>query len=239
MVDTKSRPWDETFVKLVEDGIFPKVLYRCLLFGYPRTGKSRLPFTMFVKCERVTFHRQQPVDDLIGGMALKDGRTVWLDGPAVRAMREGRVIVFDEIDRHSAEQYSALLALLDDPAGITLPTGERVNAVPGYGVVATTNELPSQLADALYDRFDIHLRADTLAKGLQERLGPLAKPAHAAMLRGGSTEKGYHHWRRPGSVNLFIVAAKLRQHGLADAQIAEAIGLHGQEATDFLTALAT
>lgn len=234
---TKHNTWDDTLRRAVNSGHFPGVFNRVLVFGFPRTGKSSLPATLFGSAgvERITFHRQQPVDDLIGGYGLVDGRTIWLDGPVIRAMRNGTKAVCDEIDRHSAEQYSFVLAMLDDPAAISLPTGERVNAAQGYGVIATTNELPSSLPDALRDRFDLILKADTLSKPLQEALGDFAKPAQACVGRG--SDRGYKDWKREGSVNLFIVASKLRRAGLADDHIAEALGLVGQEAADFLTAL--
>jgi hypothetical protein len=234
------RQWDDTFKVIVNSGIFPDVVFRILLSGWPRTGKSTLPYTLFgaENIERTTVHRQMPVDDLIGGMGLVNGSTVWQDGPVVRALRYGRKLILDEIDRHSGEIYSLLLGVLDDPAGITLPTGERVRAARGYGVIATTNEPPSKLADALYDRFDLVLKVETLSQGLQEALGDFAGCAQNVIGRGGSGERTELNWSRPATVNLFIAASKLRRHGLQDEKIAEVLGLTDQEACDFLAAIA-
>jgi hypothetical protein len=174
-----------------------------------------------------------PVDDLIGGMALVNGSTQWQDGPAVRAMRTGVTLLIDEVDQFSGEIRCFLHAIMDDPAGVTLPTGERVNAKDGFCVVGTTNALPSTLPDALYDRFDLVLKADTLSVGLQKALGEFVEPAKS-VVGGGAT----YEWQRPASVNLYIAAAKMRAKGIQDNAIAEYLGLTGQMATDFLAVVA-
>lgn len=225
--------WDALMQRLVKDGTIPNPLYRILLFGPPRTGKSSIPKTLFLVHERVTMHKQLPTDDLLGGYALVDGTTKWQDGPAVRAMRKGLCIVIDEIDHVSAECRCILHALMDDPAGITLPTGERVSAKEGYCVIATTNQLPSALPGPVLDRFDLVLKADTLAHGLREQLGQLAKPATAVIARDRS-----YNWSRPASVNFFIAVSKLRKIGMPDEKIVSALGLSGKTAADALIALA-
>src|SRR6056300_1220414 len=37
-------------------------------------------------------------DDLLGGYRLKDGQTVWQNGPVIEAMERGAVLLLDEID---------------------------------------------------------------------------------------------------------------------------------------------
>jgi AAA domain (dynein-related subfamily) len=235
-----TKTWDDTFSAIVHAGVFPHTVHRVLISGWPRTGKSTLPGKLFGadNVERTTVHRQMPVDDLIGGMAMVNGTTVWQDGPAVRALRHGKKLVLDEIDRHSGEIYSFILAIADDPAGVTLPTGERVNAAQGYGLIATTNEPPSKLADALYDRFDLVLKADTLSRGLQQALGEFAECAQNVIGRGGAGQRVELKWTRPATVNLFIAASKLRKHGCDDERIAELLGLTESETVDFLAAIA-
>lgn len=225
--------WDALLLKLIADGVIPAVINRICLFGPPRTGKSTLPGTVLKGVQRVTLHKQMPVDDLLGGMALVNGSTVWQDGPAVRAMRNGTALVIDEFDQFSGEIRCALHAIMDDPAGITLPTGERIEAKPGYCVIATTNASPATLPDALYDRFDMVLKADTLSQGLQKALGTFAEHAQNVVKRDAT-----YAWERGASVNLFIAASKLRSKGMADAAIAQCLGLTGKYATDFLAVIA-
>ncbi len=87
-------------------------------------------------------------------------------------MRRGCALVLDEIDQHSPELHCALHAILDDKAiaGITLPTGERVEPAAGFAVIATTNAQPSALPEALLDRFDVKLLANEPAPAVLEQL---------------------------------------------------------------------
>lgn len=225
--------WDDTMRRLIKDKLIPNPLYRVLLWGPPRTGKSYAGTDLFeVGSERCTIHKQLPTEDLLGGYALVNGTTQWMDGPAIRALRNGKTLVLDEVDQISPECRCILHALLDDPAGITLASGERVKAKEGYCVIGTTNAQPSSLPPAILDRFDLILLANTLSKGLQGALGALANQANAVVGR----DKTYN-WHRPASVNLFLAAAKLRKKGLKDEQIVLALGLSGKPATDALIAL--
>jgi hypothetical protein len=225
--------WDDILRRLVKDKLIPQPLYRILLYGPPRTGKSSIAHDLFLKHERQTIHKRLPTDDLLGGYGLIEGTTKWQDGPAVRAMRLGLPFVADEIDQISPECRCIAHAILDDPPGITLPTGERVQAKPGYCVIATTNALPSALPPAILDRFDLILCANTLAKGLEGKLGQLAAPAANVLARG---DRNYH-WVRPASINLFLAVAKLREKGLDDNRIVIALGFQGSQATDVLLSI--
>jgi len=229
-----SKPWDHKLTEFVESGIFggpTGILNRMNISGYSRTGKTTL-LNRLLKTERVTFHRAMPLDDLIGGLQLVDGRTVWVDGPAVRCLRDGKCLQIDEANEIPAECQTMFYALLDDPAGITLPTGERVEASPGYSVVTTMNPTPDCFPHPIYDRFDIYLTADRLSEGTRKALGRFANNADAVV--------GYNQpkldWKRPASVNAFLAAAKMQQRGISNEKIAEVLGWEGKDRTDFLLA---
>jgi MoxR-like ATPase len=231
---TTSKAWDEKFTSFVTDGIIGRAgspLHRVCISGYSRTGKSTL-VQRLLKGERITFHQAMPLDDLIGGWALIDGRTVWVDGPAVRALKEGKCLLIDEANFVPPECQTMFYALLDDPAGITLPNGQRVEAAPGYCVVATMNPDPTCLPHPVYDRFDIYLKATTLSKGTREALGQFANNAEAVIGFGQPKLT----WKRPASVNAFLAANKLRKIGVSDEAIAETLGWEDREASDFLIA---
>jgi nitric oxide reductase NorQ protein len=171
-----NQTWADVLNELVVNSAIPDRVHRVLLYGPPGTGKSSWAQSAFAHVERVTLHAQMPPEDLIGSMALvarKGGtNTVWQDGPAVRAMRRGSALVIDEIDQHSPELRCALHAILDDRsiAGITLPTGERVEPAEGYTVIATANAEPSMLPDALLDRFDLVLLANRPIAAVLDKL---------------------------------------------------------------------
>jgi SpoVK/Ycf46/Vps4 family AAA+-type ATPase len=108
----------------------------------------------------------------------KGSRTVFIDGAATRAMREGKLLILDEIDRHSPEVESVLHAILDDRkiASLQLPTGEIVRPKEGFQVIATTNSEPECLGEALLDRFEIILHAKEPINGITDEFkAPLKK----------------------------------------------------------------
>lgn len=229
-----TKTWDQKLVDYVERGIFPGIVNRMNIHGYSRTGKSTL-VSKLLKSERITFHQGMPLDDLIGGWALIDGRTVWVDGPAVRALKNGTCLQIDEANEVPNECQTMYYALLDDPAGITLPNGERVDARPGYCVVTTMNPTPEIFPHPVYDRFDIYLKADTLSEGTKKALGQFAANAESVI----SFNQPKLDWKRPASVNAFLAANKMKTHGLSNERIAEVLGWEGREATDFLIATST
>ena len=47
---------------------------------------------------RVNVTIETDEDDLLGGYRLKDGQTIWQDGPVVEAMKRGAILLLDEID---------------------------------------------------------------------------------------------------------------------------------------------
>lgn len=148
---------------------------RALLAGPPGTGKSSYPENRWGDegpVYRVALTEDSGPEDLLGGYTLREGNTDWVDGPAVRAMREGQPLVLDEIDRGSVSVQSILHAILDDfeIARVHLPTGETVIPAQGYCVIATQNGRPQDLDEPILDRFDIVLVCVQPHEGILGRL---------------------------------------------------------------------
>ena len=133
-----------------------------LLYGPPGTGKTTAgnfagnPESVF----NVTLTEETPAAELRGHYVPRGGDFIWQDGPALTAYRHGARLVLNEIDKASGDAMTFCHALLDDPgiSAITLPTGETVKPHPGFSVVATTNGDPSDLPEALADRFSISIQ---------------------------------------------------------------------------------
>jgi hypothetical protein len=236
---TQEKTWANVLTDLASGGALPGSIHRVLLFGPAGTGKSSWAIGAFGRdnVERVTLHAQLPPEDLIGAMALvarKGGTdTVWQDGPCIRAMRQGKVLVVDEIDQFSPETRTALHAILDDKsiAGITLPTGERVTPADGFCVIATTNARPDELPGPLLDRFDLVLLANRPAPGIFAGL-----PTGLGNLLARAYDKQVAYaWTPEVSVRSILALERLSNAiGYQDA--AELI--FGESATDILASIA-
>ncbi|NKY17876.1 ATP-binding protein [Tsukamurella spumae] len=141
------------------------------LVGPPGTGKTSLPLAAFGvdDCVVVGLHGDSKVSDLVGKYIPADpgeespSGFVWRDGPLVTAMREGKVLVADELTRAPAETVAVLFGALDArrEIGIDDRPGEVVRAVEGFLVVATWNPDGvgvNELDGALLRRFPLQVK---------------------------------------------------------------------------------
>ncbi len=98
-------------------------------------------------------------------------------------------------------------ALLDDKsiAGITLPTGERIEPAVGFTVIATTNAEPSTLPEALLDRFDLVLLANQPAPAVLERL----PRGLANVVSRAYDRQSVARWTPPVSVRSILALTRL------------------------------
>ncbi|MDU3989372.1 MAG: MoxR family ATPase, partial [Staphylococcus sp.] len=82
---------------------------------------------------------------------------IFIDGPVIKAMREGHILYIDEINMAKPETLPILNGVLDYRRQLTNPfTGEVIKAAPGFNVIAAINEgyvgtLP--MNEALKNRF--------------------------------------------------------------------------------------
>ena len=87
---------------------------------------------------RVQMSRETDEDDLIGGFRLVNGDTVWVDGPAVVAAKQGAILLLDEIDL-GGPALMCLQPLLEGNGIFVKKTGEYVVPAPGFNILATAN----------------------------------------------------------------------------------------------------
>ena len=77
-------------------------------------------------------------DDLLGGYRLKDGQTVWQNGPVIEAMERGAILLLDEIDLAS-NKIMCLQPILEGNGVYVKKINKFVKPKVGFNVVATAN----------------------------------------------------------------------------------------------------
>ena len=87
---------------------------------------------------RVNITIETDEDDLLGGYRLKDGQTVWQNGPVIEAMERGAVLLLDEIDLAS-NKIMCLQPILEGNGVFLKKTGTFVEPSQGFNVIATAN----------------------------------------------------------------------------------------------------
>jgi len=87
---------------------------------------------------RVNITIETDEDDLLGGYRLKDGQTVWQNGPVIEAMERGAVLLLDEIDLAS-NKIMCLQPILEGSGVYVKKINKFVKPADGFNVIATAN----------------------------------------------------------------------------------------------------
>lgn len=144
-----------------------------LLFGPTGSGKTSLVKAYCadnnLPYRRVSLNGGVTVEDLVGHWIIKDAETEWKDGVLTEAMKNGYVIVLDEINAASPEIMFVLNSVLDDDRMLVLTQkdGSIIKPHANFRVIATAN--PAELGgyvgakemnESLIDRFHLVLYLD-------------------------------------------------------------------------------
>ena len=126
----------------VKNVITSKKFYPVFITGLSGNGKT-LAVTQacaVAKREmiRVNITIETDEDDLLGGYRLKDGQTVWQNGPVIEAMERGAVLLLDEIDLAS-NKIMCLQPILEGSGIYVKKINKFVKPKLGFNVLATAN----------------------------------------------------------------------------------------------------
>jgi hypothetical protein len=126
----------------VKNVITSKKFYPIFITGLSGNGKT-LAVTQacaVAKREmiRVNITIETDEDDLLGGYRLRDGQTIWQNGPVIEAMERGAVLLLDEIDLAS-NKIMCLQPILEGSGIYVKKINKFVKPKFGFNVVATAN----------------------------------------------------------------------------------------------------
>lgn len=164
------------------------------IMGDPATGKTSLVEQWHARLRwplyKVACSRSTEASKLIGHLVPTEaGSLKWVDGPVLRAAKEGTSVLLDEYNTMDPDQATGLNMLLDGYSFTVDETGEIVVPKPGFRIFATENSIQSRLSVtgrqvqdvANDDRFMV-MEADYLSEALE------IQAIYNAMLKGKIAE---------------------------------------------------
>jgi len=128
--------------KDVENIIKSKIFFPVFVTGLSGNGKTLMIEQVCAKLKRelyrVNITIETDEDDLMGGHTLVNGNIEFREGPVIKAMRKGAVLLLDEVDLGS-NKMMCLQSVLEGKGYLIKKTGEWVTPKEGFTILATAN----------------------------------------------------------------------------------------------------
>ncbi len=119
-----------------------RLFFPVFITGLSGNGKTMMVEQVCAKlkreCYRVNVTVETDEDDMIGSNTLVDGNIVFREGPVLKAMRKGAVLLIDEIDLAS-NKIMCLQSILEGRGYLNKKTGEYITPTKGFTIIATAN----------------------------------------------------------------------------------------------------
>lgn len=126
----------------VKNIVKSKMFYPTFITGLSGNGKTMMVEQICAQLNREFFRVNITIetdeDDLLGGYRLVDGETVFFDGPVIQAMKQGGVLLLDEIDLAS-NKIMCLQPILEGKGILLKKINQYVQPAPGFQIIATAN----------------------------------------------------------------------------------------------------
>ena len=140
VVDKNYVKWGD--YKTIEQVIKSRMFYPIFITGLSGNGKTMMVEQSCARNKRdmyrVNITCRTDEDDLLGGFRLVDGQTIWFDGPVVKAMKTGAILLLDEIDLAS-DDIMCLQPILEGKGVFLKKINKFVEPSEGFQVFATAN----------------------------------------------------------------------------------------------------
>ena len=165
---------------ILQSGLF----FPVFITGLSGNGKTMMVEQVCAKlkreCYRVNVTIETDEDDLIGSNTLVDGNIVFREGPVLKAMRKGAVLLIDEIDLAS-NKIMCLQSILEGSGYLNKKTGEYVTPAKGFTIVATANTKgkgsddgrfigTNVLNEAFLERFSITMEQEYPTNAIEKKI---------------------------------------------------------------------
>lgn len=130
------------FFKDLKSIVKSKAFYPVFITGLSGNGKTTMVEQVCAdlqrECIRINVSLETDEDDLVGGNTLVDGNVIFREGPVITAMRQGAILLIDEIDRGS-NKLMCLQGILEGKQYFIKKTGEVITPAEGFNIIATAN----------------------------------------------------------------------------------------------------
>jgi len=165
---------------IISSGLF----FPVFITGLSGNGKTMMCEQICAKlkreCYRVNVTIETDEDDLIGSNTLVDGNIVFREGPVLKAMRKGAVLLIDEIDLAS-NKIMCLQSILEGSGYLNKKTGEFIKPAEGFTVIATANTKgkgsddgrfigTNVLNEAFLERFSITMEQEYPSNAIEKKI---------------------------------------------------------------------
>ena len=128
--------------KDVKNILKSKLFFPVFVTGLSGNGKTLMIEQTCAQLKRELFRVNITIetdeDDLMGGHTLQNGNIIFREGPVIKAMRKGAVLLLDEVDLGS-NKMMCLQSVLEGKGYLIKKTGEWVTPTPGFTICATAN----------------------------------------------------------------------------------------------------
>jgi MoxR-like ATPase len=165
---------------MISSGIF----FPVFITGLSGNGKTMMVEQVCAQlkreCYRVNVTVETDEDDFIGSNTLVDGNIVFREGPVLKAMRKGAVLLIDEIDLAS-NKIMCLQSILEGKPYLNKKTGEFIYPEQGFTIIATANTKgkgsddgrfigTNVLNEAFLERFKVTLEQEYPSNAIEKKI---------------------------------------------------------------------